>query len=262
MDLSTDFQKIFDITGKEVQKVKHNIRPQVIYNYVPDIKQDSLPSFVSPLSKTNTLTYLLINTLTAKSLLKKGRSEFSREELLLGSGEFLDDGSREDLFGYLDFMRFQVSQTYDINEAQREITPSAPQERRPYSNVSGELDIRPSPFLNWRSSASWSPYSGQMDSHTHNVSLTDPKGNRVYVEYLATTGDQIRQINSNLFWKLTPIWSINFLNKYSLDQNKNYETTTGLAYNQQCWGLKLTYTSTPDNTTYFLSFSLKGLAEF
>jgi LPS-assembly protein len=279
LDMSTDFQKIFDLSGGETQKVKHNIRPQLIYNYIPDIVQDSLPSFLSPIAKTNTLTYLLINTITAKSLLKKARSESSREELLLGSGEFLDDGSREDLFGYLDFFRFQVSQTYDINEAQRDIntpltttttttttptpaTPSSPQEKRPFSSVTGEMDIRPSPFLNWRSSASWSPYTGQMDSHSHNLSLSDPKGNRVYVEYLATSGDQIRQINSNLFWKISPIWAVNFLNKYSLDQNKNYETSAGVAYSQQCWGIKFTFTSTPDNTTYFVSFSLKGLAEF
>ncbi len=262
MDLSTDFQKIFDFSGESLQKVKHNIRPQVIYNYIPEIKQESLPSFVSPITKSNTVTYLLINTLTSKSLLKKGRSEYSREELLLGSGEFLDDGSREDLFGYLEFFRFQLSQTYDINEAQREVNASSPQERRPFSNVTGSLEILPGPYLNWRSSASWSPYTGQMDSHSHNLSLTDKKGNLAYVEYLATSGDQIRQINSNLYWKISSIWSANFLNKYSLDQNKNYETTAGIAYNKQCWGIKFYYSSTPDNTTYYLSFSLKGLAEF
>jgi LPS-assembly protein len=262
LDTSTDFQRIFNVAAGEVQKVKHNIRPQVIYNYIPDIRQDSLPSFISPITKTNTVTYLLINTLTAKSLLRKGQTEFSRDELLLGSGEFLDDGRQEDLFGYLDFFRFQVSQTYDINEAQREVTPAAPQERRPFSNITGALEFRPGPYLNWRSDASYSPYTGQMDSHTHNLSWTDPKGTRVYVEYLASSGDQIRQINSNLLWKITPVWSINFLNRYSLDQNKNYETTAGVAYTQQCWGIKLTYSSTPDNTTYYLSFSLKGLAEF
>jgi len=262
VDSSTDFQKIFDVSGTTVQKIKHNIRPQVIYNYIPEIKQDNLPSFVSPISKTNTVTYLLINTLTSKSITKKGKGEYTREELLMGSGEILDDGSREDLYGYLDFFRFQLSQTYDINEAQRDITPTSSQDRRPFSNVTGELDIRPGPYFNWRSAASWSPYSGQMDSHSHSLIITDPKGNRAYVEYLASSGDQIRQINSNLFWRITPIWTINFLNKYSLDQNKNYETTAGLSYNKQCWGIKLSYTSTPDNTTYLVSFSLKGLAEF
>jgi len=262
LDSSTDFQKIFDVSGEELKKIKHNMRPQLIYNYVPEIKQDSLPSFISSINKTNTMTYLFINTFTAKSLLRKGRSESDREELLLGSGEYQEESSREDLYGYLDFLRLQLSQTYDFNEANREISASSPLDRRPFSNVTGDLDIRPGRSFNWRSSASWSPYSGRMDAYTHNFSWTDTKGNRAYVEYLSSAGDQIRQINSNLFWKVTPEWTVNFLNKYSLDQNKNYETSAGLAYGQQCWGIKLTYTSTPDNTTYFLSFFLKGLAEF
>jgi LPS-assembly protein len=260
LDTSTDFQKIFDFSGAEIQKVKHNLRPQVLYNYIPDIKQDTLPSFVSPINKTNTVTYLLINTFTAKSLIPKARSESDRDKLLMGSREYQEDRSRDDLYGYLDFLRLQLSQTYDINEATKDISSS--QERRPFSNVIGDMDIRPARFFNWRSSGSWSPYSGQVETHTHNLNWTDTKGNRAYVEYLSTSNDQIRQINSNVMWKIAPAWTISFLNKFSLDQNKNYETTAGLIYSQQCWGLKFTYTSTPDNLTYFLTFTLKGLAEF
>ena len=257
-DMSTDIQKIFSFSGGsegEVQKVKHNIRPQVIYNYIPEIKQDSLPTFISAITKTNTLTYYLINTFTSKSLLKKGQSETSRDELLMGYGEFLDDGSREDLFSYRDFLLFKLYQTYDINAAQSGTTTTA----QPFSDVTAEMEFLPSPYLTLRSSAGWSPYSGQMSSQTHNLTVFDKKGNRAYVEYLATSGDQNRQINANLFWKIGSFWSANFLTRYSLDQNTNFETTVGLAYNAQCWGIKFTYTERPDDKVYMISFSLKGL---
>jgi LPS-assembly protein len=251
MDLSTDIQKIFDVSGKEVQKIKHNLRPQVVYNYVPDIKQDSLPSFVSPIGKVNTLTYYLINTLTAKSILGKG-------------------GQGEDLFGYRDFFQFKLYQTYDFNAAQGAYTittlnadgSTTTTTTQSFSNIYGELEINPGSNLTFRATLGWSPYSGKMDSQSYNLALWDNKGSRAYLEYLSTSGDQYRQINANLSWKINSIWSANFLTRYSLDQNKNYETSVGLAYTQQCWGVKLYYSDTPDNQKIVLSLSLKGLGEF
>ena len=261
LDLSTDIQRIFNFSGEEIQKIKHNLRPQIIYNYVPDIKQDSLPSFVAPLSKVNTVTYYLINTLTSKSLLGKG-------------------GQGEDLFGYRDFVQFKVYQTYDLNAAQGAynttitnadgtITTATIQPwwptittTTPFSDVTGELELSPSPNLTLRSSLAWSPYTGQMDSQIYNLTLMDKKGNRAYLEYLSTSGDRFRQINANLFWKINPIWLASFQTNYSLDQNINFGTNIAVSYTQQCWGLKLSYSSTTTDTSLMLSLSLKGLGEF
>ena len=272
LDLSTDIQKIFNFSGEEVQKIKHNLRPQIIYNYVPDIKQDSLPSFVSPISTVNTVTYYLINTLTAKSLLGKG-------------------GQGEDLFGYRDFVQFKLYQTYSLSPGTftthtttggtttpittttniagtiitsttdpggTTITTTTPA----LSDVTGELELTPYPNLSLRASAAWSPYTGQIDTQTYNLTLLDKKGNSGYLEYLATSGNQSRQINANLTWKINPIWSANFQTNYSLDQNRNYGTNIGVTYTKQCWGVKLSYSSNPIDTSLMLSLTLKGLGEF
>jgi lipopolysaccharide assembly outer membrane protein LptD (OstA) len=69
-------------------------------------------------------------------------------------------------------------------------------------------------------------------------------------------------LNSSFYWRISPTWTANFLNKWSIDQNKNYETTLGLAYNHQCWGIKAHFTETPDDKRFLVSFSLKGLGEF
>jgi LPS-assembly protein len=241
LDTSTDFQRIFSFSGGDLDKIKHNIRPQVIYNYIPDIKQDSLPSFITPVTKTNTVSYFLINTLTSKTVAGK-------------------DSKGENMYGYLDFMTFKAYQTYDINTAQgnNQGVPSS----QPFSDIFGELEFLPGPYMTLRSSVGWNPYTGQFDSQTHNMTLSDKSGNRAYVEYLSSSGDQFRQINSDVLWKISQNWTANFLTKYSLDQNKNYQTDFGLAYSQQCWGIKVTYSDTPDNKTFLLSFSLKGLGEF
>ncbi|MBI4765830.1 MAG: LPS-assembly protein LptD [Deltaproteobacteria bacterium] len=252
LDFSTDIQRIFNFSGKEIQKIKHNIRPQIVYNYVPEVKQD-LPSFVSPLSKLNTVTYYLLNTFTAKSLLGKGRQG-------------------EDLFGYRDFVWFKLFQTYDFNAAggtstTTSLNPDGTTSTttitdQPFSNVFGELELSPSPNLTLRSTLGWSPHTGKLDSQNYNLTLMDKKGNRAYLEYWATSGDQFRQINGNLFWQINPIWSVNFLTRYSLDQNKNFETTFSAAYTKQCWGVKIHYSNTLDDQKIVLSVTLKGLGEF
>lgn len=258
LDASTDFQRVFSLSGEGGEKIKHNIRPQVIYTYIPEISQDNLPSFVYPIPKTSALTYYLINTLTSKTLQGKG-------------------ARGEEIYGYRDFVNFKVYQTYDFNAARGVTTtptlgttsptgtPSTTTTTttlQPFSDIFGELEILPGPYLTFRAIAGYNPYSSQMDSQTYNLTLMDKKGNRAYVEYVASSGDQFRQINSDVLWKISSRWTANFLTRYSLDQNKNYQTDLGLAYNQQCWGIKLTYSDTPDNKSFLVSFSLKGLGEF
>ena len=126
----------------------------------------------------------------------------------------------------------------------------------------GELEFVPSPYLRLRSFAGWSPYDNQVDNQTHTLFVSTPGGSWVSLEYQNLNADQFRQFNSSLVWKINPVWTANFLNKCSIDQNKNYETTLGLAYAHQCWGIKATYTDTPDNKQFLVSISLKGLGEF
>jgi LPS-assembly protein len=270
LDLSTDIQRVFDVSDKSLRKIKHNIRPQVVYDYTPEVTNynttASLPTFISPLIKTNTITYYLNNTLTAKNYIGPGKEG-------------------EDLHSYLDFVYFKIYQTFDLNEAARdEKTPrnigttttgttaitgitgtgttGTVSPRRPFSNVTGELEFIPSSFLRLRSYAGWSPYDNQFDTQTYTISLNTPGGSWASVDYQTLNGDQYRQINTSLLWKINPIWTANFLNRFSIDQNKNYETTLGLAYAHQCWGIKATYTDTLDDKRFLISFSLKGLGEF
>ena len=275
MDWSTDIQRVFDVADQSLRKIKHSIRPQVVYDFAPEVTNyntpivqqkgypdtGSLPTFISPLIKTNTITYTLNNTLTAKNFIGPGKEG-------------------EDLHSYLDFIYFKIYQTYDFNEASRDektprifgtttttttgITPTTgtASARRPFSNLTGELEINPSPFFRFRSYAGWSPYDNQFDTQTHTLSLNTSGGNWVSLEYQTLNGDRFRQLNSSFLWKINPIWTANFVNRYSIEQNKSYETSLSLAYTHQCWGIKATYSDIYDNKQLILSLTLKGLAEF
>lgn len=265
LDLSTDIQRIFDMNQEKLKKIKHNIRPQIIYDYVPDVAQQPLPSFVPLINPTNTITYNLTNTFTAKSLIGKGKED-------------------EDLHSYLDFFFFKLYQVYDINEATRDekspryvYTPTTtgtttgngtigvigtPGPRQPFSDLFGELEFFPSPFLRLRSTVGWGPYTNQINTQTHTLYISTPGGSWINLEYLTASGEAFRQLNSSLYWKIAPAWTADFLNRWSIDQNQNYETTFGFTYTHQCWGIKAHYTDTPDDKKVLVSISLKGLGEF
>lgn len=272
LDMSTDIEKIFQLSGEEFQKLKHDIRPQIVYNYTPQITQDTLPSFISPINQNNSVTYYLYNTFTGKSLLGKG-------------------GQGEDLFSYPDLVQLKLYQTYNItpstttyhtnvggtttpttttinnagttiitttNSGGTTTTTTTPS----FSDVVGELELTPHPNLSLRSSVAWSPYTGQVDSQSYDLILLDKKGNRAFLEYLSTLGGQTQQINANLTWKINSLWSATFQTNYSLDQNISYGTYVGLTYTKQCWGIRLSYSYTLTDTSFMIYFTLKGLGEF
>ena len=37
LDLSTDIQRVFDVSDKSLRKIKHSIRPQVVYDFIPEV---------------------------------------------------------------------------------------------------------------------------------------------------------------------------------------------------------------------------------
>jgi len=116
--LSSEVHRIFNVGGKVVDKIQHGIRPEVEYSYIPYVYQDDKPDFLSEIAETNTITYSLINTLIAR----------------------LKDESGG--VAYREFLKFKLSQAYDIREARRDTSGSL-QPRRPFGNVSAELDFDP-----------------------------------------------------------------------------------------------------------------------
>ena len=96
--LSTEMYRIFDVKGAEVEKIRHGIRPEITYTFIPDASQDHAPDFLDRIPAQNSLTYGITNTLLARMRAKDGK------------------------ISYREMMRFKLGQTYDIREARRDVT--------------------------------------------------------------------------------------------------------------------------------------------
>ena len=85
IDFFSEIHRIFNVKGKSIEKIRHTIRPQIIWDYIPEKDQDEYPLFdnldkiekqnqdgyslsggLDRIEKQNLVTYSITNTLTSK----------------------------------------------------------------------------------------------------------------------------------------------------------------------------------------------------
>ena len=52
LNASTEVYRVFDVSWGEVQKVRHAIKPEITYNYIPSAGPSLRPDFVLPVGNT------------------------------------------------------------------------------------------------------------------------------------------------------------------------------------------------------------------
>ncbi|MBI5887970.1 MAG: LPS-assembly protein LptD [Deltaproteobacteria bacterium] len=235
-DLTTTFVRIFETDSGAPGAVKHTIRPKIEYTYLPEMIQDDQPVFdsVDHLPAASALTYSLNNTLT---------------------GKFMRNGNRS----YLDFLYMDISQTYDINEATRRLhAVSAP--RRPFSDVSAELILKPAAGLKVSGKEKFNTYDKTPTSYDASVEWTGSGGNRVSLTERFLRA-QTRYIEAYVNYRAARAVNMSYAQRYSDDLKKSLETVYGLEYKPQCWSVNATYTVKPEEKSIFFTFNLMGLGK-
>lgn len=237
LDLSTEIGQVFKLPSKSTPKIKHTIKPSVIYDYLPTKKQDQLPSLdgVDRISPQNMVTYSLTNYLTTKRV-----------------GE---DGSPV----YTDVLRLKLSQSYDIKEERRWLSPG--ERRKPLSDVTLETELIPTDRIYLRYDTAYDTYESNFRSYNGLLRLSDKRGDNLFTEYRYTKGS-IHEINVGLAVVVTPALNITYEIRHSLELDKNLESKTVVNYLAQCWGVSFQLTKTQDDRSFFILFSLYGLGEF
>jgi len=244
LGLSTAVQKIFDIDGKRVKKVKHSIKPELVYTFIPKVDQEDLPDFdsVDRIDRNNSITYSLTNDLIGK--------------IFGGTGNGY----------YHDFARLKLSQSYDFIEARRGLTSSS-DSRRPLSAISGELDIYPNQHISLELDGKYDTYERRFTTYNILIGLKDERGDSLDFEY-RNTKDELEDINTKLGVKILDSLDLKIENRYSVFNDLSLETTLGIEYMSQCWGVMVTYSDRAieeedrREQKYMVIFTLAGLGEF
>ncbi|MDP2854363.1 MAG: LPS assembly protein LptD [Smithellaceae bacterium] len=250
LTVSSRLSRVFDVSILNWDKVRHEIKPEVLYSYTPGVRQDNIPDYLQKISslldpftsfninntnvltEQNALAWSLTNTVTARVKDKTG----------MGS--------------YLELLRFKLFQVYDINEAKKEMAGSTG-DRRPMSDIGMELDLKPHSYLSFAARNKYSPYSGWKEMN-YDLGISDWRGDKLTFGYRYTR-DSIEEINMDLKAVITERLSGQFVIRLDQFNNQTVENTVGLVYTEQCWGVGVTYTKTHDDERIMLKISLAGL---
>jgi len=119
LDLTSDIFKIFEVNsetigGKLIDRIKHTVQPQIVYDYTPPKDQTDYPSFdaIDRIDRVNLVTYSVTNTFTSRAFNPKNDEDDIDPE------EPSDDESHKEsgyTYAYKQFCRFAFSQSFDID---------------------------------------------------------------------------------------------------------------------------------------------------
>jgi len=252
-DLSTECWRTFHLQGHRPDKIRHMVRPRVIYDYVSVPAQEDLPSFddIDRIVEKNLITYSITNYFVARST--------KRQETDLETDPGSPEGQEMSPYAYRDFCRMKLSQSYDMNEAQRDETASS---RRPFSDIKAELEFRPYDCLDLEGDLTWSPYDNEFTTYNTILAVCDKRGDRGLVDYRYTQDERnsiLTKVLLRLFGPVSAYWE----HEHNLKEGKDVRTVVGFTYEPQCWSLHTSYTDdgTMDSREFFVEISLYGLGK-
>ena len=252
LDLFTEISNVFDLQGERVQKIKHTIRPQIGYEFIPDVNQSGLPSFdpIDQIDKTNLITYSLTNTLTSKSKVARAEQSGAGPQ---GTGK--DSGQKPVDYNYQDFFRFKLGQSYDFDKSEKEFSP-----------IAAKLNVTPGKYIEIDADAFWSVYDTKFLSHNVQTTLWDSRGDSFYVDYRYSkeseeieNSENIQYISGTLTVQLTDRLSILAEHQQDIESNLRIRTAAGFSYKAQCWSFNFKYIDLPNDRTFAFKVNLLGL---
>ncbi len=233
VDATTSVFRDFVRPGKAMEKVRHEIKPELIFAYIPHTEQGNLPDFAEVVEEQNTVTAALTNTLTARM---KGK-----------------DGS----MAYLEILRLKLAQSYDVREARRNADGSAALSR-PFGDIDMELDLKPTLYFALYVRNRFNVNDGRWEKANYDVQLSDSRGDAAYVGYRYTR-DLLEEVNLSLKASLTKTIALSYdLRKNEFDR-RSLDNAFGFNFPRQCWSVGVRYNDAVGDRTILLSFSLNGL---
>ncbi|MBF0121367.1 MAG: LPS-assembly protein LptD [Desulfobacterales bacterium] len=235
LDLSTELFKIFNININSIDRIKNVIRPQLIYEYIPDITQEKFPIFdqLDRIQPKNILTYPITIILTSRSNIP--------------SVENIPN------YSYNEFCRIKFEQSYNIDESR-----SNKEDRKPFSPIYAEFTFTPSVYCAIKADATWSVYDKSYETHNLGLYLSDKRGDRISLEHRYAISS-----NESIFISLQcPV--TNYLIPYAeyernLFEETDIKTILGFLYNSQCWSIDIRYKDEVYDRRYEFLVNLYGL---
>jgi LPS-assembly protein len=232
LNLTTEVSRVFNVGGKSLEKLRHGVKPELSYTYVPDVTQNDLPDYIAPVREQHTLSYGLTNSFLAR---------------------WKDGAGRTD---YREFLRIKFAQIFDIKESSRDVAATGVG-RKPFGDVALEVDFTPFQHLSFLARNIYSVNDAIWRQANYDMALSSVRGDTVVLGYRYTQ-DAIEEINLSLKAVLTKSLDLSYRHRRNQLIRKDFEKRLGVRYHQQCWSVELSYAETLNTTINSAGFSVEG----
>ena len=234
--LSSKIMNIFDMNNSFADKAKHEIIPELTYTFIPNVSQDTLPSFddTDRIETQNLITWSLINNF------------ITRKTLTTPEG-------KEDIT-YRDMVYLKLWQSFDIKKQRNNIS-------KPFSDISLEAELNPSDFFMFDADLSWSPYTTHFKSLNIGNTIKDNRGDSLRTEYRYNSSlaeSVYAKIDISITDELSAYYSV----EQNLVDNITIETQAGISYKKACWHFDLFFEDSGGDTSVAFQINLVGIGEF
>jgi LPS-assembly protein len=241
-----------------VEKVRHAVKPENTYSYIPSAGPDVRPDFVLPVATTtvggvnanvdsqNSITYALTNTLISRLRDEKGNAV------------------------YREILRVKLSQTYNITTPTIYVTPPTllvptttpnvlpADPTKPFRPVDLEVDINPYKYLAFMTRAAYDVNTTSWAQINQDITLSDARGDSLSAVYRYTK-NSIESIGLTGRARVTNSFDVFAGFRRDEFSDATLEKTVGIEYRHQCWSVQMSYSDLVDDRTFMVLFSLSGL---
>ncbi|HUV77152.1 MAG TPA: LPS assembly protein LptD [Desulfobacterales bacterium] len=248
VDLSSEIFHMFNLNGEGVQRIKHTVKPQVTYEYIPEKDQSEYPLFDSldQIERKNIVTYSLTNTLTSKS-----KMPTKNKDTLPTDKPHGDDRYEPPTHTYNQFCWFKLEQSYDIDKGNED-------DPEPFSPINITLRIFPRRYFAIYADADWSHYDSAFRSRNIALNLWDPRGDTLFVSHRYNR-DASESVYTDLHLKVSE--SLSVVAEYERDifNGNDLKSGLGFLYETQCWSLYTKYLKEGDDQKIGFMIELYGI---
>ncbi|MCB9481540.1 MAG: LPS-assembly protein LptD [Desulfobacteraceae bacterium] len=241
---SSSLDRVYNIYGKNIEKIKHTFLPEINYHYIPKKNQADLPDFdeFDRIEKTNEIEFALTQTVTAKRIIpSKNPSEKKHD--------------------YFEFLRFRLSQIYDMADDTQNYSEEEKYSKGRFNPLEAYLKISFLQNINFEFTGEYDHYEYMMTKRNFALNASSSKGSRLRLEHRYTRDEnKSGVISADL--NISPVLSLHgSYEKIFMEDNiekNDYEKQFGFNYLSQCWNAGIFYNEEEDEKKVFFLINLKN----
>jgi LPS-assembly protein len=236
-NLATLLSRDFHPNLPHLQRFSHLIRPNLGYRHQDSDAQNHLPEQdgADRLPDTNQLYWQLNNYFMAE-----GR-----------------DRSNRPYAGQIG--HFKLSQSYDLQEEQRELSSPADQ-HHPFSDLLVDLELTPLPSTSLRYQTALNMYGEGFTSYQLQGHYSNNGANNLQFGYNYARGSA-NDLSLSMQFGLSQRVAVRYSTSLSLLEDHKTGESLSMVYTPQCWSMEITVTQDSNDRRLMLVFSLAGIGK-